>query len=101
MSSEGATIKYIVRLERDGERKASISCENDSHVLEVVNGLLANTLDAEDNIRIDRAAEEDGMAELRAERDRLVSLLSACGGRSIEIAEEIDEINRELGEDDA
>ena len=37
-------------------------------------------------------------AELRAERDRLVAALDACGGRNIEIAEQIDEIDRELGE---
>jgi len=47
-------LRYIVRLERDGERLASFPCDSDSHVLEVVNDLLAGTLDIEDNIRIDR-----------------------------------------------
>jgi len=41
---------------------------------------------------------EDDQAELRAERDRLLAVLDACGGRNIEIAEQIDEIARELGE---
>ncbi len=44
--------------------------------------------------------EADDNAELRAERDRLLEILDACGGRNIEVAEEIDEINRQLGEDE-
>ena len=47
--------------------------------------------------------EEDEDAELRAERDRLLEILQSKGGRDIELAEEIDEISRQLGEaeDDA
>ena len=48
------TLKYVVKLEREGRRLASFPCEGDEHVLEVVSDLLAGTLDAEDNIRIDR-----------------------------------------------
>jgi hypothetical protein len=37
-------------------------------------------------------------AQLRAERARLMLALDACGGRNIDLAEEIDGIDRELGE---
>ena len=35
---------------------------------------------------------------LRQERDALTRVLDACGGRNIEVAEEIDHINEELGD---
>jgi predicted nucleotide-binding protein (sugar kinase/HSP70/actin superfamily) len=54
------SLKYIVRLQNEaGNRLASFPCENDSHVLEVVNELLAGTLDIEHNIRIDRVERDD------------------------------------------
>jgi len=41
---------------------------------------------------------EDDQAELRAERDRLVEALDLQGGRGVELANEIDELNKQLGE---
>ena len=46
----------------------------------------------------DEEDEDDEDAELRAERDRLLEILQSKGGRDIELAEEIDEISRQLGE---
>lgn len=43
--------------------------------------------------------EAEARKELEAERDKLVEMLDRMGGRSIELAEEIDELNRQLGEE--
>jgi len=44
------------------------------------------------------AEEAEDRAELLSERDRLLKQLQAAGGRGVELAEEIDELSRQLGE---
>jgi len=54
--------------------------------------------DKDGNVVYERIQPEDDQAELRAERDRLVEQLQAAGGRGVELANEIDELNKQLGE---
>jgi len=94
------TLNYIVKLMRcSGSRDASVPCSSDAEVLEVVKDWLDGTLDVEHYIKIERTEQaDDGLSEVRQERDRLLAVLDACGGRNIDVAEQIDELNRELGE---
>jgi len=50
------------------------------------------------SIYFERPEKDQAETELREERDRLLAVLDACGGRNVEVAEEIEEINRQLGE---
>jgi len=51
---EPMKLRYIVRLMRGERRLASMPCEGDDELLEIVRDLLDNTLDMEDHIEIKR-----------------------------------------------